>query len=53
VKCAECKHSMKHHKQSGRCRKSCTCDLAALKAEFKRKRDNLVEVRRKAESLEP
>jgi hypothetical protein len=42
---------MKHHKQSGRCRRGCGCDLAALKANFKRQRDQLADVRRKAEAL--
>jgi hypothetical protein len=51
VKCPECPHTLKHHKQSGRCRKGCDCDIAALKANYKRQRDMLADVRRKAEAL--
>jgi hypothetical protein len=51
MKCLTCGHTLKHHKQSGRCRKTCRCDIAALKHEFKRKRDALTEVRRKASEL--
>ena len=32
-----CRHTAKHHKQSGRCRKGCTCDWAERKAERKRR----------------
>lgn len=51
MKCSACKHTMKHHKQSGRCRKHCECEMAALKADYKRQRDKLVAVRQKAESM--
>ena len=51
MKCSTCKHTMKHHKQSGRCRKGCQCDLAALKADYKRKRDEVANARREAELL--
>lgn len=52
MKCPACTHTMKHHKQSGRCRRNCDCELAALKEQYKTQRDALAQVRRKAELLE-
>lgn len=35
MKCPKCNHTMKHHKQRGRCRKGCDCKQAQLKVERK------------------
>lgn len=34
-----CQHAPKHHKRSGRCRGTCECPAALLKAERKRRAD--------------
>jgi hypothetical protein len=31
----DCRHTNKHHKQSGRCRGNCPCDYALRKAQRK------------------
>ncbi len=33
----DCPHALKHHKQSGRCRKGCKCTWAADRADRKRR----------------